>query len=79
MATTFHQRPSQIVGVESTWAAYCLDAAVCAFGTFVENKLSERDKWGRPRYDLERLLSDEPHKGRFADPGGLMKLAGKKR
>lgn len=55
---THHQRPSALVGVTDEWAAYQFDMAVAQFGAWVEGKLSERDKKGKPKHTLGALLGD---------------------
>lgn len=58
-----HKRPSEMLEVTDTIAAYCLDKAVLTFGIVIENALQERDKVGtgkdveyRDRYSLSQLL-----------------------
>lgn len=58
-----HKRPSEVLEVTDTIAAYCLDKAVLTFGIIIENALQERDKVGmgkdaeyRDRYTLPQLL-----------------------
>lgn len=55
---TYSQRPSAVVGVADEWAAYQFDLAVGQFGAWVEGKLSERDKAGKPKHTLAALLED---------------------
>lgn len=59
-----HQRPSRIVGVRDEWAAYQFDLAVAQFGAWVEGKLGERDKAGKPKHTLGALLGDEAARDR---------------
>ncbi|MBN1814713.1 MAG: hypothetical protein JXA14_22930 [Anaerolineae bacterium] len=40
------------------WAAYQLDLACMIFGTWVENKLEEHDKKGKPKHTLADLLRE---------------------
>lgn len=56
-------RPSQLLEVEDSLAAYSLDSATVVFGTIVENALSEREKTGsgkneewRAKYTLDEIL-----------------------
>lgn len=77
MATTYQTRPSEIVGLENDWAAYCFDSAIALFGNWVEGKLMERDKAGKPKYTLEGLLSGDLTKGRFASAASLIAAAGR--
>ena len=58
-----HKRPSDVLEVTDTIAAYCLDKAVLTFGIIIENALQERDKVGvgkdveyRDKYTLSQLL-----------------------
>lgn len=46
-------------GFDGWWEALQLDRAVSWFGRYVESKLSETDKKGNPRYQLEDVLADE--------------------
>jgi len=56
---TYHRRPSEVIGIDDTWAAYQFDMAVAQFGAWVEGKLAERDKAGKPKHSLAKLLGDE--------------------
>jgi hypothetical protein len=47
---------------------YCFDRAIVTFGRHTENKLSERQKNGRPKYTLAQLLADPPKPGEKAGP-----------
>lgn len=47
MATTYHRRPSEIVGIADAWAAYQFDAAVLLAG--LEGQTRDRR---RPRGSL---------------------------
>jgi hypothetical protein len=60
-----NSRPSQLVGIQNEYAAYCLDGAVTTFGRIVENALLERIEVGSgktakrvPRWTLKQILSD---------------------
>ena len=60
LAASYGQRPSGILGLDPrSWEAYQLDVATLQAGRYIENKLSERDKDGRPLYSLEGLLRGE--------------------
>ena len=59
LSVTYSQRPSAVVGVDDPWAAYQFDMAVGQFGAWVENRLAERDKAGKPKHTLEGLLADD--------------------
>jgi hypothetical protein len=45
-------------GLDGWYAAFLLDRAVTWFGRYVENKLMERDRNGKPVHTLEALLRD---------------------
>lgn len=61
MAATYGQRPSGLLGLPGeSWEAFQLDHATLALGRWVEAKLAERDKSGKPIHRLERLLDDKP-------------------
>jgi hypothetical protein len=56
-----------------------LDVAVMEFGTWVENRLNERDSKGKPKHTLAKLLSVETGRPReYAplniDPAGLRRV-----
>ena len=59
MSATYHQRPSAVLGIDDPGAAYQFDLAVAQFGAWVEGKLNERDKSGKPKHSLAKLLGDE--------------------
>lgn len=48
--------PAAEMGIEHLYLAWCFDQAVSSFGLWVESKLSERDKKGKPKHRLETLL-----------------------
>jgi hypothetical protein len=78
LAAAYGQRPSAILEIENSWAAYELDLACLTFGRWVENRLAERDRRGRPVHRLEALLADERESGspdpdRFRNALGLVK------
>jgi hypothetical protein len=56
MGKAYGRLPSRILGIDDPWAAYQLDHACVIFGTWVESKLGERDKKGRPKHQLSALL-----------------------
>lgn len=60
MSTAYGRRPSELVPIDADddWTAYQLDSAVLTFGRWVENRLAERDKKGRPKYGIKDLLRD---------------------
>lgn len=44
MATTYHQRPSSIVGVSDLLTAYCLDEVVLLAGTLLPPKPKDKQQ-----------------------------------
>jgi len=64
LAQACNCRPSDLLGVENTYAAYCLDEAIVAFGTALENELetvasaakTARAAEGAQNFVLERWL-----------------------
>jgi hypothetical protein len=60
MSTAYGRRPSELVPIDADddWTAYQLDSAVLTFGRWVENRLAERDKKGRPKYGIKDLLRE---------------------
>ena len=67
----YHRPPSSYLGIDDSWTAYQFDLTVLELGTWVENKLAERDKQGKPKHRLKDLLSDKPEQ-RFAPLGGMV-------
>ena len=57
-AKTFTLNPSDELGIptEDGWLRWMFTHAVHTFGTWVENKLAERDRDGKAVHRLERLL-----------------------
>lgn len=68
MGKTYGTRPSDVLGVEDPWAAYQLDMACMTFGSWVEAKLDQHDKKGRPKYRLEDLLRQPAPDGKRQRP-----------
>lgn len=68
MAQTVNVRPSEFLGIEDPYVAYCCDEAVIAFGLGVETQVdaveAKNDKeLSRKRQQvLDRLLGVEPVK-----------------
>ena len=83
LATTTHQRPSDIIGIDDRWAAYQFDSAVCLVGTTMENAIQETVKSGDsivPRYTMAQLLDADFRLPRAAKPnavGALKAMASK--
>lgn len=42
LATTYHQRPSAIAGIDDEWTAYQFDMAVFRYAQHVESELSRK-------------------------------------
>lgn len=60
----YGQRPSSFLGLEPTgWAAYQVDMAALTLGRWVDARLAERDKQGRPVHRLATLLMPPETKG----------------
>lgn len=64
LATTYHSRPSEIIGIGETWAAYQLDMAVLRFAQYVDEQLEKKHSLrsilepapdGAPRIDVSQL------------------------
>ena len=54
---TFQQSPSQTFGIRNNpWLAWQFDQAILTWGTWVQNRLDERDKEGRPKYNARQAL-----------------------
>ena len=75
MARRYGQRPSQVIGIADEWAAYQLDVATLTAGRWVDGKLSERNKQGKPIHRLTDLLKDKSEKGQ-ASSSGFRSVAG---
>jgi hypothetical protein len=79
VAQAYGQRPSTVLGVpaDEEWLAYQVDAACLTFGRWVENRLAERDREGRPVHTIDELLREEGEAAEeraFFDPRSLMGL-----
>ena len=64
---SYGQRPSRIIGVDDEWAAYQLDIATQQWGAWVEGKLHETDKQGKPVHALAALLAEPGEPGEQSD------------
>lgn len=60
------QVDTDLLGMENEWSGwwpgYQLDNAVTYFGAYIENKLAELDKDGKPIHKLEDFLEDDMKK-----------------
>lgn len=82
-AKTWNCRPSDLLAIEDSYVAYCLDQAVGFFGRHLDAELEkvgsdakndEEAKWKRQQI-LDKYFEEEdkkPRPGRFADPAGMM-------
>jgi len=66
MCQTTGSRPSDLLGLTNSWVRFCFDRAIVLAGRYTENKLSQRDKSGRPKHRLEQILADPPKPGEKA-------------
>lgn len=57
MATTYHRRPSEIVGIGDAWAAYQFDAAVLLVGLEGQTRDRRRPRGSLP-HDPELINGD---------------------
>lgn len=82
-AKTWNCRPSDLLGIEDEYVAYCFDQACGYFGRALEAELEKVEakteaegKQKRQRI-LDRYLSmdedEKPRPGGFADPAALVK------
>lgn len=82
-AKTWNCRPSDLLAIEDTYVAYCLDQAVGYFGRHLESELekagadakSEQEGEWKRRAVLDKYFGEEdkPSSGRFADPAAMMR------
>lgn len=64
MGQTYGRLPSEIVGLtESQLLAWMFDDQVLTFGLYVDNKLRETDKKGKPKNKLSDLLREKRQGG----------------
>lgn len=71
LSANYHRPPSSYLGIADNWTAYQFDLTVLELGLWVENKLAERDKHGKPKHTLHDLLTDRPEQ-RFASLAGMV-------
>ena len=70
LASAYGRRPSEVLGVADSWAAYQLDLACLAVAGMVEERTAP-DEDGRPAMTVEEALGERSEKKRssgFADP-----------
>jgi hypothetical protein len=77
-AKTYSCRPSELLGIDDTYVAYCLDNAVAEFGAYVSNELEKvegktaKSTSKKREAKLKQLLTDR-ETARFADPAKIFK------
>ena len=64
LAKAYGQRPSDLLFGD--WFTYQLDSAVYTYGTYVNNRLEERDEKGRRRNSLRDVLGEQ-QRGNLSD------------
>ncbi len=64
MAQAWGTRPAELLGIAEPWWAWMTDRATLALGVYVESKLAETDKRGKPRWTVEQILAGEARKRR---------------
>lgn len=57
-----------MLSLRSEWLAYQFDEAVFMYGRWVENKLAEVDKKGKPKYTIDDVINNN------ARPASLFSL-----
>ncbi len=68
MGQRYGQRPSSFIGLRAdSWAAYQLDVATLTVGRWIDSKLAETTKDGKPVHRLVDLLSNKPAAGQGSD------------
>lgn len=77
-AQLWRVRPSDMMGIEDPYTAFCFDQAVGEFGSYVRHEVQSIDGKnakaveGKRRLRLKALL-DEDSKAKFAQPVATMK------
>lgn len=67
-------RPSQLLGIDDDYLAYCIDEAVGEYGSFVRGELEQvegknaKEVQGRRELVLRRLLTAEKEADLYATP-----------
>lgn len=62
-AKDYQRSPSQMVGIEHPYLAWCIDDAIGTWGRDIQNKLEMRDKKGKSVHNIYDLLGvDRPTK-----------------
>lgn len=55
-AKRYGRTPAALMGVRNAWLSWMFNRAVWMFGAWVDGRLSERDKDGKPLYSLGELM-----------------------
>lgn len=83
MANRFRTRPSQLLGIEDPYIAYCFDEAAYTWGMFVQSQLKEAEEGAKKPEQRQaardrawnRIFKDEKkresEKGVFRDPATM--------
>lgn len=75
LAKTWGCRPSELVGIESDWVAFCFDRAVATFGNALKSELDgvegkDAKAIQRRREQILRIwIPEAAAKRKFRDPG----------
>ena len=51
------------MGIRNPWVAFQFDNAIRVFGWYIENKLDERDKKGKPKWTLAQIMAGDAWQG----------------
>lgn len=75
LAKTYRVRPSDLLGLENTWDAFCFDSAVAVFCNKIESEMDsvkgKTDNAKKKQRDavLRRFIPELAKARKFADPG----------
>lgn len=58
IASSYHQRPSQVFGLKNDWVAWQFDRAVWYLGRYVEVEQAKTGKDGKPKRSLDDILNN---------------------
>jgi hypothetical protein len=77
-AQLWRVRPSEMMGIEDSYTAFCFDQAVGEFGSYVKHEVQSiegknaKAVEGKRKLRLKALLDEDP-KAKFAQPTATMK------
>lgn len=75
LSASYGQRPSSFLSLSpQSWEAWQVDVVTLQAGRWIEGKLAERDKEGRPVWSIEKLLA-----GNATKSDGFASLKGRAR